>query len=466
MNIDGYNTHIVDLKHPREIASLYILENYYDLESKLLKIHYFKGEFLVWKKSHYEFVDVEYLRSSIYQFLLKKRTYSGERVPTRKRHVDEIIDALKSLTYLHKSSLPVWFRRENNFPENEILAAKNKLIHIVSKKEIDHTPNFINRASVNYNYKFDAPKPIEWQKFLNSIWPDDRESIEALQEWFGLLLTLDTSHQKSLMLVGPKRCGKGTIGRVLKELVGAQNTCSPTFAGLSSHFGLANLINKQLAIISDARLSNRTDTTVLVENILRITGEDSVSVARKYLGDWDGKLSARFVIMTNLVPALSESSGALAGRFIILKIKTSFYGKEDLSLTERLLAELPSILNWSLEGLDRLRARKHLIQPSSATQYLDQLETLSSPIKFFVSENCIVTPMVEIPCESLFDRWRSWCHQQNSDHVGTIQQFGRNLAGAFPEIEVKQRRIGSKQKARYYVGIRLKIPELDDCEEE
>lgn len=202
----------------------------------------------------------------------------------------------------------------------------------------------------------------------------------------------DTSHQKSLMLVGPKRCGKGTIGRVMKELVGAQNTCSPTFSGLSSHFGLANLINKQLAIISDARLSNRTDTTVLVENILRITGEDSVSVARKYLSDWDGKLSTRFVIMTNLVPALSESSGALAGRLIILKIKTSFYGKEDLSLTERLLTELPSILNWSLEGLDRLRARRHLIQPSSATQYLEQLDTLSSPIKFFVSENCVVTP--------------------------------------------------------------------------
>lgn len=465
MNINNHSIHFIDLKHPREIANQYMIENYFDLEKGLKKIYYFKGEFLVWKKSHYESVDLEYLRSDIYKFLAKKRNYSGERIQIRKKNIDEIVDALKSLIYLHRSSLPVWFNVENGLNENEIIAAKNKLLHIVSRQEIDHTPNFINRTAVNYDYISDVQQPTEWLKFLNSIWPDDRESIEALQEWFGLLLTLDTSHQKSLMLVGPKRCGKGTIGRVLKELVGAQNTCSPTFAGLSSHFGLANLINKQLAIISDARLSNRTDTTVLVENILRITGEDSVSVARKYMGDWDGKLSARFVIMTNLVPALSESSGALAGRFIILKIKTSFYGKEDLSLSERLLTELPSILNWSLEGLDRLRARKYLVQPSSATQYLEQLETLSSPIKFFVSENCIVTPHAEIPCASLFDRWRSWCQQQNSDHIGTIQQFGRNLAGAFPEIEVKQRHIGPKQKARYYIGIRLKIPELDECEE-
>ena len=40
------------------------------------------------------------------------------------------------------------------------------------------------------------------------LWPHDQQSIEMLQETFGLLLTGDTSHQKAFLLVGPKRSGK------------------------------------------------------------------------------------------------------------------------------------------------------------------------------------------------------------------------------------------------------------------
>jgi len=37
-----------------------------------------------------------------------------------------------------------------------------------------------------------------------------------LQDWFGYTLSPDTSQQKMLMIVGPTRSGKGTIGREAK----------------------------------------------------------------------------------------------------------------------------------------------------------------------------------------------------------------------------------------------------------
>ena len=49
---------------------------------------------------------------------------------------------------------------------------------------------------------------------LDQLWAGDSESIAALQEWFGYCLTNDTRQQKILMIVGPKRSGKGTIARV------------------------------------------------------------------------------------------------------------------------------------------------------------------------------------------------------------------------------------------------------------
>jgi putative DNA primase/helicase len=61
------------------------------------------------------------------------------------------------------------------------------------------------------------------------------------------------------MLVGPKRSGKGTIGRILIALLGDDNVVAPTLAGIGTNFGLAPLIGKPLEIISDSRLGGRTD---------------------------------------------------------------------------------------------------------------------------------------------------------------------------------------------------------------
>lgn len=142
-----------------------------------------------------------------------------------------------------------------------------------------------------------------------------------------------------------KRSGKGTIARILTALVGPANTAAPTLAGLGGQFGLQALIGKQLAIISDARLGGKADIHAVTENLLRITGEDFIGVPRKHLPDYTARLPWRsLVIMTNEVPALADSSGALPSRFIVLRLTRSFYGDEDTGLTDRLLAELPGHL--------------------------------------------------------------------------------------------------------------------------
>ena len=77
------------------------------------------------------------------------------------------------------------------------------------------------------------------------------------------------------------------------------------------------------------------------EALLRITGEDAISVERKGIADWVGRLPTRFVLMTNILPGIVDAGGAIASRFIILRFTRSFYGQEDLQLTDKLLDELP-----------------------------------------------------------------------------------------------------------------------------
>src|ERR671933_1895487 len=124
---------------------------------------------------------------------------------------------------------------------------------------------------------------------------------------------------------------------------------------------------------------------------------------------------------------MTDSSGALASRFIILMMKHSFYGKEDHGLSDRLLAELPGIFNWALKGWARLKKRDRFVQPASSADAMRELEDLGSPVAAFVRERCEVRPGLVIEVGELFNAWCCWCNVNRHDHPGNIQTFGRNL---------------------------------------
>ena len=104
----------------------------------------------------------------------------------------------------------------------------------------------------------------------------------------GHLLAGDTSQQKMFLLVGPKRGGKGTIGRVWPGLLGAHQVGAPTLASLSTNFGLQPLIGKPLALISDARLSTKADSKIVgrtpVVNLWRRQSDHRSQIQRTV--DW------------------------------------------------------------------------------------------------------------------------------------------------------------------------------------
>jgi putative DNA primase/helicase len=282
---------------------------------------------------------------------------------------------------------------------------------------------------------------------------DDQQMIDTLQEVFGLFLTSNTAHQKLFLMIGPKRSGKGTIARILTHLLGRPNVASPMLADLARQFGLAQLINKPLAIIGDARLGKSTDPASVAERLLSISGEDGQSIDRKFLAPWVGTLPTRFLIVTNELPRLTDASGALAGRFIILQMTRTFYGREDQGLINRLLPELPGILNWALAGLDRLTARGYFVQPRAAQESIEALEDLASPVGTFIRQRCVVGPAHTVDHDRLFAEWSAWCAGQGR-HAGTKAMFGRDLAAVLPEVITERPRAGGERQ-RVYRGVSL-----------
>src|SRR5690606_41179855 len=117
------------------------------------------------------------------------------------------------------------------------------------------------------------------------------------------------------------------------------------------------MLNKTLAIIDDAR-SPKRDREVILERLLSVIGEGILTVDRKNRDQWIGRIPARLVLQSNELPAFADSSGAIAGRFVILTMNKSFLGQEDTGLKGRLLQEIPA---RSEEHTSELQSRENLV---------------------------------------------------------------------------------------------------------
>ena len=427
-------------------------------ERVVLRDH--RGDFYHWNGTCWREIDKRDVRGAAYEWL-EHSTYFHKKdgvVPfdPSRRKIDDVIDALRAVVLLNSSvESPCWTNSTTDPPANELISMTNGLLHVPTRTLLPHTPDFFCHHSLAFPFSAECAPPARWLGFLRELWDDDESSISALQEVMGYILGGDTRQQKIFLFVGPKRGGKGTIGRVLTGLLGAHNVAAPTLAGLATNFGLQPLIGKPLGLISDARLSGGRGSTVVVERLLSVSGEDSLTIDRKYKDPWTGRLPTRFVVLTNELPRLTDSSGALASRFVVFVMQKSFYGKENPRLTDELLTEAPAIFSWALEGLDRLKARGYFVSPPSGREAVQQLEDLSSPVSAFIRDTCVVEGANSVEVDALWTAWKGWCEGENR-LPGTKAGLGRDLKAAVPTVKKTRPRTEDEERPYVYEGIGLR----------
>jgi P4 family phage/plasmid primase-like protien len=423
---------------PADVAERFVAENYSHTagESITPTLAYWRGDFYRWVGPHWEELPVDALKSELYRVLTRVAYMSAAAQPVELQwhpnttKINHVLDALRAFCYTPARD-----------GEPDVVSFVNGALRLHrdgTRELVEHTPTRFNLTSLPFEYVAEAPAPKQWLRFLDSLFPDDPESIHLLQQWFGYVVSGDTAQQKLCLLVGPPRAGKGLIARVLTELIGKHNVAGPTLAQLGTNFGLQPLIGKSLAIVGDARFHGGGQSAV-VERLLSITGEDVQTIDRKNAVPWTGRVSARFMILSNELPSLNEASGALAARFVgPLVLRRSWLGSEDLTLEARLLAELPSVLLWALDGLDALRSEGRFAAPESSRTAMTELEELSSPETAFMRECCVKRRGAETPTAELYRVFQRWCDAQGRRNVPTFPIFCRNLKAAFPFLVFKR----------------------------
>jgi P4 family phage/plasmid primase-like protien len=274
------------------------------------------------------------------------------------------------------------------------------------------TPDYFATSLPKWHYDPKATCPL-WMKFIGEVL--DGSYHDALQEWCGYLLTPDVSLHKMAWMIGATRAGKGTILRVLRHLIGWELAATPQLEQLGDTFGLQGIVDKRHVIIGDAESASKQKRTQAVAHMKALTGGDAVDVLIKYHGPLTGvHLPVKITLGGNTPPNMLDESGALNARQLPFDFNNTVPpDKRDPDLTDKLVAQVPGIVNWALIGLARLRKNKAFTIGKDAEATLKTLEATHSIGTRFVND-CINVSGAEsdrLPLDLVYDAYVDWANK-------------------------------------------------------
>lgn len=299
-----------------------------------------------------------------------------------------------------------------------LLNVKNGLLDMDTGALVPHTPDIVMLSQMDtaYDPSADCPK---FKKFLGEVL--DEKYHPALQELFGYSLEGDYSVQKAFMLIGPPRSGKGTTLRVIRAHVGETGTSNISLHQLcDDRFMRAELFGKKLNTFGDL-------PRYMLKNIsyfLAATGQDFITAEFKGKDPFYFMNEAKLVFSTNKLPRIQDDSDAYYNRWIIFPFnKNSFLGKENPNLTNELLQELPGILNWALEGRQRLlKNGKFSYTEDVAGMY----RRMSMPETAFLEDCCVASDSLDdyIFKADLVVAYNRWAKENGVPPATSKKAFG------------------------------------------
>ncbi|WP_445168765.1 DNA primase family protein [Mycolicibacterium sp. Dal123E01] len=351
---------------------------------------------------------------------------------------DALADALAVGTGTHPRELPDAYGGDQRAYNGGTRAlVRNGVLDIGTGQLNRNTPLWfsLSRIEAEYDHAADPYADCAWLRMLRDQWVDDPGAITCLQQWFGYVLSGRTDLQKWMLVIGPSGSGKSIIADVLGKMLGVVSATK--LDTLNSQFGLQALYETgaQLALMSDIRFGAR-DSSTAVGNLLAVTGEDDITVERKYKTAVSTRLPVRFHGSANEMPRWSDNSSALQRRALVLETSRGFRGTggEDPGLKHRIIAnELGQVLRWAVEGLALLNASGGQFTRSSGADELDaELSELSSPVRTFVNDCCeIGTGDDFVDLKPLYSVWQGWAETNNTGKGMSQNKFRAALKALY-----------------------------------
>lgn len=325
-------------------------------------------------------------------------------------------------------SMPDIVVRNSIFDRNDTLFnVLNGTIDLKTKTIKKHDRNdYITRIS-KINYVPGAVCPV-FNKFLNDIFDSNKNLIEHEQRKLGYCLSGLTSEQKLFINFGSGCNGKSTLIEVYRALMGNYCINIPIECLMSKDIpGISNDIVR----LRFARLATTGEVEIgkkLAESQAKLlTGGDYITARALYSEPIEFRNKAKIMMGTNHLPGVRGQEHGMFRRFDITPFNVTIpKSKIDKNLFNKLLQELPGILNWALDGF--LKWQEHgLGEYQEIIQSVENYRVSQDPIATFINECCIKGLELKAPANELYQEYKNWC-QDSNEFALSQRKFGTALS--------------------------------------
>jgi P4 family phage/plasmid primase-like protien len=345
--------------------------------------------------------------------------------------------------------------KASEFDSNDwLLNLQNGTVNLKTGALQEHRREDYITKILPYHYDASA-KARRWIKFLMEIFNNDFELISFLQKVTGYWATGLTIEQCIFIMHGMGKNGKSTFCNLLIELFGcyyekvgihALMTKNKAVGGLSPE--IAKLNGARLVIGSEIGKGMYLDESLIKD----ITGNDDIEARKLYQNPVTFKPTFKVLLYGNYKPQIIGTDYGILRRLMFFPFNVIFQNP-DKTLFEKLVQELPGILNWAIEGCLSWQ-QEGLQMPQSMLQALDEYKIDSDPIGRFLNDKCDIAPtpsetiQYRVGVNELMGNYWAWCNEA-AEHPMSNKDFSEAL---------KEKGIRKIKSSHYFFqGIRLKL---------
>ncbi len=324
---------------------------------------------------------------------------------------------------ISKIEVDTYIDKDKFFIINDVyeIPLLNGILNIKTKKLDTFTPNkiFFNKIPVTYN----PDKNIDKIKtFFEDIL--EKEDILIIQELFGFVLVKKYFAAKAFMFLGSGANGKSKLLELLKRFVGAENCSGVSLDEMqSSEFASSEMFNKMINIAGDLSSKSLMNTSTFKQ----VTGGDRIGANRKFMKPIYFENYAKLINACNELPKTRDISDGFFRRWIMIKFNNIFLLKHEYDnlneedkdkfklANENIIEdittddEMSGLLNWALEGLNRLLQQKGFSQSKTTKEIKSQWLRTSNSFEAFFLDKLEIDPKCNVDKNEIREEYAQYC---------------------------------------------------------
>lgn len=321
------------------------------------------------------------------------------------RTLQKQFDAAKCLVNLQNGTMDM--EREAFLPHN-----KDDLITKIMPVEYDSS----------------AKVPL-WNDFLNKIFEGNQNIIKFLQRAAGYSVTALTNEQCIFILYGTGKNGKSTFLDTLKTLMAdyAKNAPVSTFMrkdwSNTNTYELARLYGARLVTTGEPDKGDRFAESL----IKQVTGGESINAEHKYKDPFEFYPDFKLWIGTNYKPEIVGTDLGIWRRIMLVPFEYTIPPEErDINFGKKLLAELPGIFNWVMEGCKEWQ-KQGLNPPKEVLAATEDYREEMDVFQNFLNDCMVQKPSAVIKFKDLYTVYKEWARENGIKNPMNTNTIGRRL---------------------------------------